>query len=128
VLIIYNYLYMSTRTQDDRGARSVRRAPSPVGRALREVAENVVIWRKLRGLTQAQLADRAGISPNTLRRLEGGDGGITLENVLRILRALGVLESVPRALDPYQTDVGRLRSEEQLPQRVRPKNLTTPDG
>ncbi|CAN5172928.1 hypothetical protein BH20ACT20_BH20ACT20_04710 [soil metagenome] len=79
-------------------------------------------------MTQAQLADRAGLSPNTLRRLEAADGGITLENVLRILRALGVLENVPRALDPYETDVGRLRSDEQLPQRVRPKNLTTPDG
>jgi transcriptional regulator with XRE-family HTH domain len=85
----------------------------------------VVVWRKLRGLTQVQLADRAGVSPNTLRRLERGDGGITLENVLRILRALGVLESVPRALDPYETDLGRLRSEERLPQRVRPKSLTS---
>jgi transcriptional regulator with XRE-family HTH domain len=88
----------------------------------------VVVWRKLRGLTQAQVADRAHVSINTLRRLEGADGGITLENSLRILRALGVLESVPRALDPYETDVGRLRSEEKLPQRVRPKNLTVPRG
>jgi transcriptional regulator with XRE-family HTH domain len=128
MLIGYNHLYMSIKIQKDRPRQSVRRVPPPVGRALREVAENVVIWRKLRGLTQAQLADRAGMSPNTVRRLEGGDGGITLENVLRILRALGVLESVPRALDPYQTDVGRLRSEERLPQRVRPKNLTTLDG
>ncbi len=88
----------------------------------------MVVWRKLRGLTQAQLADRAGVSLNPVRRLEHGDGGISLENLLRILRALGVLDSLPRALDPYETDVGRLRSEEQLPRRVRPKNLTTSDG
>lgn len=105
-----------------------RSTPLPVRRALSAVAEDVVVWRKLRGLTQAQLADRAGVSANTLRRLEHADGGVTLENVLRILRALGVLDNVPRALDPYETDVGRLRSEERLPQRVRPKNLTTPDG
>lgn len=102
--------------------------PPTVRRALRAVADDVAVWRKLRGLTQAQLADRAGVSLNTLRRLEGGDGGVSLENVLRILRALGVLDSVPRALDPYETDIGRLRSEERLPQRVRPKNLTAPDG
>jgi transcriptional regulator with XRE-family HTH domain len=102
--------------------------PLPVRRALREVADDVVVWRKLRGLTQAQLADRAGISPNTLRRLENADGGITLENVLRVLRALGVLDSLSRALDPYETDVGRLRADEQLPQRVRPKNLTRRDA
>ncbi len=86
------------------------------------------MWRKLRGLTQAQLADRAGLSTNTVRRLEDADSGVTLENVLRILRALGILENLPRALDPYETDVGRLRSDEQLPQRVRPKNLSAPDG
>jgi len=63
-----------------------------------------------------------------LRRLENADGGITLENVLRILRALGVLDSLSRALDPYETDVGRLRADEQLPQRVRPKNLTRRDA
>ncbi|MGI8622336.1 MAG: helix-turn-helix domain-containing protein [Solirubrobacteraceae bacterium] len=107
-----------------------RRGPAslPVRRALREVGDDVVVWRKLRGLTQVQLADRAGVSANTLRRLESADGGVTLENVLRILRALGVLDSLSRALDPYETDVGRLRADEQLPQRVRPKNLTRRDA
>jgi transcriptional regulator with XRE-family HTH domain len=82
----------------------------------------------LRGLTQAQVADRAGVSVNTVRRLEGGDGGLALENFLRILRAVGVLDSLPRALDPYETDVGRMRSEERLPQRVRSKNITGRNG
>ena len=102
--------------------------PPSIRRALRDVAHDVVVWRKLRGLTQAQVADRAGVSPNTVRRLEGGEGGITLENSLRIFRSLGILESVPRALDPYETDVGRLRSNERLPQRVRPRDLTVPGG
>jgi DNA-binding Xre family transcriptional regulator len=108
--------------------RAPKSLPPSVRRALRAITDDVVVWRKLRGLTQAQLADRAGLSVNTLRRLEGADGGITLENLLRILRALGVLESVPQALDPYKTDIGRLRSDEQLPERVRPKNLSGPDG
>lgn len=102
-------------------------APPQVQRALRAIAADLVAWRKLGGLTQAQLADRAGISVNTLRRLENGEGGITLENLLRVLRALGVLENVARSFDPYETDVGRLRSEERLPRRVRPKDLTA-DG
>jgi transcriptional regulator with XRE-family HTH domain len=80
-------------------------------------------WRKLRGLTQAQVADRAGVSLSTLRRLEGGDGGVTLENTMRVLRALGILDGFSRALDPYESDVGRLRSEERLPDRVRPRRL-----
>ncbi len=103
-------------------------APPAVRRALRAVAEDVSTWRRLRGLTQAQLADRAGVGVNTLRRLEAGDGGVTLENVLRILRVLGVLEGVSDALDPYETDLGRMRSDEQLPLRVRPRSLTDVEG
>ena len=96
--------------------------PLPVVRALRDVADHVAAWRKLRGLTQAQLADRSGVSRDTLARLEGGDGGVSAENLLRILRGLGILDGIPRAIDPYESDVGRLRSEEQLPQRVRPRS------
>jgi transcriptional regulator with XRE-family HTH domain len=108
--------------------RSRRKQPPPVGRALRSVTEDLVAWRKLRGLTQVQVAERAGVSVGTVRRLEDGDGGISLENLLGILRALGILESLPRALDPYETDLGRLRADERLPQRVRPRRLTGPDG
>ena len=59
-------------------------------------------------------------------RLESGDdtGQIKLENALRVLRALGVLDEAVRALDPFASDVGRLRAEEHLPQRVRPRRLT----
>ncbi len=101
--------------------------PPPVSRALRQLGADVGIWRRLRGLTQAQLADRADISLDTLRRLERGDGGISTVNLLRVLRALGVLDSFARALDPYESDVGRLRSEESLPRRVRSRTLTGED-
>jgi transcriptional regulator with XRE-family HTH domain len=119
---------MGDKISKSKGRRTRRKPPPPVGRALRTIADDLVAWRKLRGLTQVQVAERAGVSEGTVRRLEDGDGGISLENLLRILRALGILESLPRALDPYETDLGRLRSEEQLPQRVRPRRLTGSDG
>ena len=101
--------------------------PLPVRRAARRTADNLAGWRRLRGLTQAQLADRAGVSRETVVRLERGDGGVRLENLLRVLRALGVLDEFVRALDPYESDVGRLRSDERLPRRVRPRDLTGGD-
>jgi transcriptional regulator with XRE-family HTH domain len=101
--------------------------PRPVRRALDELGEDLSAWRKLRGLTQAQVADRAGVGANTVRRLEDGQGGVSLENVLRVLRALGVLDGLRTALDPYESDIGRLRSDERLPSRVRPRRLK-PDG
>lgn len=107
------------------GANFSRRpTPRPVQRALREVADDVTAWRKLRGLTQDQVADRAGVATNTVRRLEDGDAGVSLGNLLRVLRSLGIVDSLLRSLDPYESDVGRLRADQQLPQRIRHKPLT----
>jgi transcriptional regulator with XRE-family HTH domain len=101
-----------------------RTAPVPVRRAQRSLAESVATWRKLRGLTQAQLAERADVSRGVVRRIEAADGGVSVENLLRILRALGIQDLLGEALDPLASDVGRLRSEEELPRRVRPRRLT----
>ena len=98
---------------------AVTRTPVAVASAQRRIGEYLATWRKLRQLTAAQVADRAGISRYTVMRLEGGEG-VSTENLLRVARALGVLDSLVAALDPYATDEGRLRSEEALPERVRP--------
>ena len=94
------------------------RTPIAVARALRDIGEDLATWRKLRRLTMAEVAERAGVGVNTVQRLEKGEGA-TLENVLRVARALGVLEALTASLDPYQTDVGRLRADEALPERIR---------
>lgn len=100
-----------------------RNIPPQLRRSLRSLSENLRTWRKLRGLTQAQLADRSDVARTTLIRLESGDGGVSTENLLRVLRGLGVLDELTAALDPYESDVGRLRSTERLPKRVRPRLL-----
>jgi transcriptional regulator with XRE-family HTH domain len=84
-------------------------------------------WRKLRGLTQAQLAERADVSRGVIRRMESAGGGVSVENLLRTLRALGIGDLLTDALDPFASDIGRLRSDRQLPRRVRPRKLTS-DG
>lgn len=95
--------------------------PLPIRRALADISSSVSRWRRLRGLTQAQLAERAGVSRGVARRLEAGDGGVSVENMLRILRALGIAHLVTDALDPLNSDVGRLRAGQALPERVRPR-------
>ena len=92
--------------------------PTAVSRSLTILGQDLATWRNLRRLTAAEVADRAGVGQNTVLRLEGGRGA-TLENVLRIARALGVLEEITSSLDPYATEVGRSRAEEALPRRVR---------
>jgi len=95
------------------------RTPIAVANGQRRIGEDLATWRRLRRLTAAQVADRAGISRYTVMRLENGEGA-TMENLLRVARALGVLDQLVEAVDPYKTEVGRLRSEEALPERVRP--------
>ncbi|HEV3379401.1 MAG TPA: helix-turn-helix transcriptional regulator [Trebonia sp.] len=93
--------------------------PLAVARALRVLGEHVSNWRKLQRLTAAQVAERAGVSRDTLRAIEQGRGTASTENLLRVLRVLGILDGVITAADPYQTDIGRLRADENLPKRVR---------
>jgi len=95
------------------------RTPIAVANGQRRIGEELATWRRLRRLTAAQVADRAGVSRHTVSRIEKGEGA-SMENVLRVARALGVLDSLVTALDPYATSVGRLRSEEALPERVHP--------
>jgi transcriptional regulator with XRE-family HTH domain len=104
--------------------QQAKSTPPAIKRANRRLGDNLVTWRKLRGLTQAQLADRARVARASLARLEAGEGGVTLESLFRILRALGILDNLTQALDPYESDVGRLRAGEELPQRVRPQTFT----
>jgi transcriptional regulator with XRE-family HTH domain len=76
-------------------------------------------WRRMQDLTAVQVAERANISRDTLRRLEHGDPAVSLETVLGVARALGALDRLVDALDPYQTDMGRARASTALPKRVR---------
>jgi transcriptional regulator with XRE-family HTH domain len=114
--MIYSAPYMEHKTS--------RATPIPVRRAQRSLADSIATWRKLRGLTQAQLAERADVSRGVVRRIEAADGGVSVENLLRISRALGIQDLLTEALDPLASDIGRLRSEDELPRRVRPRRLT----
>jgi transcriptional regulator with XRE-family HTH domain len=49
--------------------------------------------RKERGLTQAELAERLGLSQNRLSEIERGDGSFTAEQFLRILKLFNIAAS-----------------------------------
>lgn len=93
--------------------------PPPVRRAGRELGEQLATWRRLRSLTSAQVAERAGVSRETVSRLEKNAMSVSVENLLRVARVLGVMDDLVSATDPYTSDVGRMRADEQLPKRVR---------
>ncbi len=96
-----------------------RPSPAKTRLAANHIGEHVVTWRKLHGLTAEQVCQRAGISRPTLRKIEAGDPTVTFESFLNVVRALGRIDSMVEALDPYQTEFGRARAEQMLPERIR---------
>jgi len=83
------------------------------------LGDNIRTWRKLLGLKAEQVAERADISLATYSKIENGHQGVSLSKFLAVLRALGLLDKVELATDPYESDLGRARADQLLPKRVR---------
>lgn len=76
-------------------------------------------WRMVLGLTAQQVSERAGITRDTLRKIESGEPGVGFGNVAQVLRALGVLDQAVDAIDPLESDIGRLRAGNIAKKRAR---------
>jgi transcriptional regulator with XRE-family HTH domain len=87
--------------------------------SLQSLGEDLQIWRKLRGLTQQQLAERSGVNRATVARLEHGGGGVSTENLMRVMTALGLTGRLAIAVDPRRSIALRMQEGLKLPQRVR---------
>ncbi|WP_309136066.1 helix-turn-helix domain-containing protein [Brevibacterium oceani] len=90
-----------------------------VARRLGEIGASVRQWRLMQSLKAEEVAERAGISRSTLQKIERGEPGVSVGAVLSVMQALGQLDHIVGAFDPLSTDIGRLRSTEKLPSRVR---------
>jgi len=83
---------------------------------LRELGERLTGARLGRNLTQAALAEAAGVSKRTLERLESGEAATQLSGFLRVCRAPGLLgrfdtlipEAIPSPMQPMKSQ-GRQR-------------------
>ena len=90
-----------------------------IDRQLTTIGEYVRGWRLVLGLTAQQVAERASISRDTLRKIETGDASVSFNSVAQVLRALGQLDAVVDALDPLSSDIGRLRADRLTRKRAR---------
>jgi transcriptional regulator with XRE-family HTH domain len=82
-------------------------APMAVQAQLRVYAENLRAARLRRGLSVARLAEKAGLSPRTLHRIEAGEPGVAFAAVVNVLWAMDLLPSIA---DP-RSDEEALRIE-----------------
>jgi putative transcriptional regulator len=76
---------------------------------LRELGERLSRTRLERNLSQAGLAQEAGVSKRTVERVEAGEP-VKSNSLIRVLRGLGQLEALDRLVpEPLPSPVERLR-------------------
>ena len=95
------------------------RYPLAVRRDLVGVGENLKTARRKRRMAIADVTAAAGISADTLRRLEKGDPGVSLGAFSMVLLALGERHRLKGFLDIATDDTGLLIDASKLPKRVR---------
>jgi transcriptional regulator with XRE-family HTH domain len=61
---------------------------------LEQLGENIRLATKRRKLTQTQLAERTGLSKPTLRKIERGEGSVSIGHYMLVLSVLGLAEDV----------------------------------
>lgn len=66
------------------------REPAVAGLTIHQIASAARGRRQSLGLSQAQVADRLGVSRRWVRDFEAGNGGAHLETVLRLLDMLRI--------------------------------------
>jgi transcriptional regulator with XRE-family HTH domain len=69
---------------------------------LHEVGHRLAAARLARNLTQAALAEKAGVSKRTVERVESGEVAARLSGLVRVCRALGLADRL-EALVPSPT-------------------------
>jgi len=80
--------------------------------------------RLSRNITQAQLAEEAGVSPRTIGRLEKGQG-VSVDTFIRIMIALGIQQSLEALLpDPTVRPIERVGIGAGERKRARPSQTS----
>lgn len=70
------------------------------------IGQRIAALRSVAGLTQAQLADKAGMQRSHISRIEAGSLAVTLESIEAIAQALGMTVDL---IDPRLADMAPLK-------------------
>jgi transcriptional regulator with XRE-family HTH domain len=89
-----------------------------VDRAVKALGQNIALARRRRGMSQADLASRMGVSVSTVRRLEDGHSGTAITYLGSALQVFGELEKLRLLLDTPTDSVGLALMDAELPTRV----------
>lgn len=103
------------------GKRTIRTPPITVKRALQKLGEDLKNARRRRRIPTALMAERVGVSRDTLARAEKGDPSVSMGVYASMVFVLGLLDRLAEVASAQNDQVGIDLEEEQLPQRIRLK-------
>jgi len=92
--------------------------PIEVQRRIEALGDRLRLARLRRGISGAQLAEKAGINRDTLSALEHGRPAVTLGVVATVLWALGLDGSLERVADPDADLHGKSLEAARRPRRA----------
>ena len=95
--------------------------PVAVQSSLKRLGEDIKKARIRRGLKMDVLADRAGISKETLAKIQKGHPGVGLGNYAAVIFGLGLGTEWMGLASIEKDKMGQMLDEERLPQRIREK-------
>jgi transcriptional regulator with XRE-family HTH domain len=93
--------------------------PIQAAERVKELGHRVRLARTRRGLSIAEVAEKAGINRNTLNALELGKPGVALGACLTVLWALGLDKTLDAVADPDADTHGKTLEASRRPVRVR---------
>lgn len=102
-------------------------APAAVVDAVRRLGRNISLARVRRRLREDDLAERAGISRVTMRRVERGELGTGIGAYAAVLWALGFQDDLEGVLSPERDLEGQTLEAARYGGRVRPAKELSDD-
>ena len=98
-------------------ARPTTKLAPPAKAALDRLGDRLRLARQRRGLTAAMVAERAGLTPFTLRRVERGEPGVTIAAYVAVIHVLGLTAEIDAVAG--EDPVGRQLQDAALTSRPR---------
>ena len=96
---------------------------------LQELGERLSNARIEQNLTQAALAEQAGVAKRTVERLESGTVAVQFSGLLRVCRALGLLERFETLIpEAAASPMAQLRLQGRKRQRVASKKAASAEA